>query len=114
MSQATIGATTAMVVSGYSGSVATSFDLSMIGLAISDGHDLLLDFTSDLGVSRSHQYVHFQSHAELGKIDAGLNRKQGIGQNAPLVVNFQIIHVCAIRMHFSVNRVAGPMDEVLA
>src|SRR5258706_10847761 len=114
----TIGATIAMRVSGYSGAAAAA-EFSVEVLAIqddchSDRHDLLLDFTSDLGATGPDQNIDFAAHAKLRQINTGLDGETRVGQDATFVMDFEIVHVGAVRVHLCADRMAGPVNEIVS
>ena len=63
-------------------------------------------------VSRG-DHVDFAADAELRQIDAGLDRETGVGQEAALVVGFQVVEVRAGAVNLVGDVVAGAVGEVL-
>src|SRR5262249_34762370 len=80
----------------------------------SDEYDLSLDFTRYLGGLGPDQHVYFAAHAKLRQINTRLNRKAGVRQNTALVVDFKVIHVCAIGVNFGADGVACSVNEIVA
>src|ERR1039458_2144721 len=91
-----------------------SHSLSANSRLCSDGHDLFLNFTSDLGSCGAHEHIDFQAHAEFGQVDAGFDGETGVGQDAAFVVDFEVVHVGAVGMHFGSDGVAGAVDEIVS
>src|SRR5271163_3577418 len=84
------------------------------GICHSDDYKLALNFTCDFSCLRPHQNVDFTAYTEFRQIDARFDRKTGVGQNATLIVNFQVVHVGAVGMHFGSDGMPSAMDKVIA
>src|SRR5882672_7991435 len=118
ISQPTIGATIAIFVSGYSGVLAVAaFSVDVLAIQMichSDRHDLALDFTSDFRAAGADQHVDFAAYSELRQINPGLDREAGIGQDAALVVDLEVVHIGAVSVNFGADRMARAMNKVVA
>jgi len=84
------------------------------GIGHSDEYDLSLNFTCYFSGVGPNQLVYFAAHPKLGQINSRLDGKTRIGQDAALVVNFQIIHVGAVSVDFGGDGVAGAVNEVIS
>ena len=62
-----------------------------------------MDFSRNFRGLGAHQHVDFAAHAKLGEVNAGLDRKAGVREDLPLVVDFKIVHVGAIRVNFGAD-----------
>ena len=80
----------------------------------SDPHQLPLDFARHPGLAGRGEHVDLAAHAELGQIDARLDGEAGIGQDAALVVGFQVVEMRAGAVDLLGDIVAGAMGEELA
>src|SRR5262245_5704181 len=58
--------------------------------------------------------VDLAANAELGEVDAGLDRKAGAAEDKTCFVRFEVIHIRAVAVSFLADAVAGAVDEVLA
>ena len=63
---------------------------------------------------RGDENVDFGSNAEVFEIDSRLDREERAGQDAALVVRFEIVHIRAGAVNFGSDRVAGAMDKTVA
>ncbi len=79
-----------------------------------NSNEFALNFASNSGLRGAHVDIHFGANAEFRKVDAGFDGEAGSGDDAPLIVSFQIVHVGAGAMHLFTDGVAGAMDEVFA
>ena len=80
----------------------------------SDEHKLGLYFTSYFGMAAADKHIHFAAHAEILQIDPGLDGEAAVGQNAALIVDFEVIHICAIGMDLGPDGVASAMDKIFS
>ena len=76
-------------------------------------HEFALDFAGDPGFGLGGEHVDFAADAELGEVDAGLDGEAGVGENAALVVGFEVVEVRAGAVDFVGDVVAGAVGEVL-
>ena len=66
----------------------------------------------DRRVAFPDEHVDLGAHAERFRIDARLDGKAGAGDQPPLVVRLEVVHVHAVAVHLGPETVAGPMDEL--
>src|SRR5207237_9292801 len=84
------------------------------GICHSDGYDLALNFTCDLGSFGPDEHVYFAAHAELGQVNPRLDRETRVGQDAAFVVDFEIVHVGAVGVNLSSDALSGAVTAVFA
>ena len=73
----------------------------------------MLDFAGDPGFAGGGDHVDFAADAELGEIDAGLDGEAGVGQDAAIVVGFEVVEVCAGAVNLLGDVVAGAVGKEL-
>ncbi len=78
-----------------------------------DPHEFALDFAGDPGFVGGGDHVDFAADAELGEVDAGLDGEAGVGQDAAVVVGFEVVEVGAGAVDFVGDVVAGAVGEVV-
>ena len=70
-----------------------------------------LNFACDPGFGVVGEHVDFAADAELGEVDAGLYGEAGVGQDAALVVGFEVVEVGAVAVEFGGDVVASAVRE---
>src|SRR4051794_40991007 len=110
ISQPIAGASTLITLTGSG----VALVLSVVELAILDGHNLALNFPGHFRRFVAHQHVYLAANAKLRQIDAGLNREAGVGKNLPLVVNLKVVHVGAVGVDVGADGMSRAMDEIVA
>src|SRR5262249_6804814 len=77
-------------------------------------HDLLLRLAAgDVDhAGLVHEDVDLAADAELGQVDAGLDRETGARQDAAILVRLQVVHVGAVAVRLLADGVAGAVDEI--
>ena len=78
-----------------------------------DAHQFLLIWWNPC-LSGRGEHVHLAAHAEFGKVNAGLDRKTGVRQNAAHIVGFQVVQVRARSVQLLRDVVSGAMRKELA
>src|SRR5271165_2912666 len=111
ISQPSAGASTDIMLIDSAGAV---FVFSVVEFAISDVHNLALDFPGDFSGFGTHQHVDLAAHAKLRQVDAGLDGEAGVGKNLPLVMNFEIVHVGAVGMDVGADGMSRSMNKIIA
>src|SRR5579859_214825 len=77
------------------------------GIWHSDVHYLTLDFSRHFGRLGAHKNIDLATYAEFRQINSGFDREAGIGKNLPLVVNFEVVHVCTVGMDVGADGMPG-------
>src|SRR5579875_1029717 len=78
----------------------------------SNAQQLCLPGTADHGFARAGDHVDLAADAEVaGKVQAGLDREAGVGQQQALVVGFQVVEVGAVAVQLRGDVVAGSVGE---
>src|SRR5438876_5338170 len=75
---------------------------------------LPLDVAGDLGRPLAHVDVDLAPHAELGQVDARLDREADSGDDRPLVAGLEVVDVHPVAVDLVADGVAGPVEEVRA
>ena len=77
-----------------------------------DRDDLGLEAAGDVDLAVGvDEDVDLAPDAELGEVDARLDREAGPGQDEPLLVGLEVVHVGAVAVGLLADAVAGAVDE---
>src|SRR5207302_4310372 len=60
-----------------------------------------------------HLHIALAAHDEFRKINPGIERKARVGQDLPLIVDLEVVHVGAVGVNLGADRMPGAMNEIL-